>query len=249
MVSFKKYSMALLLCLLAAGLFGCGAQEEEEAAPAEDLAESSDQEMAIWDPVTVTASGKGEICFSLAPQDFIQRYNVLFRADWGEDMLPPLDQWMDYGVGELSLSGGATGHQYLSLMDESNYAEPFLSLCVTQDGKGVIETVTGLSQKNYEDGPENLFRKKTLYSLRVFFPALEEAAFETLYQGLFQGGQYAGAGEEALPTRIFYQDGVACYGVLQIGEYDEIHVRAVDEAQLDQWKAAGVEVVEGICGQ
>ncbi len=43
---------------------------------------------------------------------------------------------------------------------------------------------------------------------------------------------------------MFYQDGVACYATLQIGECDQIHVMAVTQAQLDQWRAAGVEVTE-----
>ena len=64
---------------------------------------------------------------------------------------------MDYGVGFLSRSGGAEGHRYVSQVDESNYAEPFLSLCVTQDGARVMETVTGLSQKNYDGGPIEFF--------------------------------------------------------------------------------------------
>ena len=50
--------------------------------------------------------------------------------------------------------------------------------------------------------------------------------------------------ETPLPNRVFYQDGVACYATLQIGECDQIHVMA-DPAQLDQWRAAGVEVTEG----
>lgn len=88
---------------------------------------------------------------------------------------------------------------------------------MTQDGQRILETVTGLSQKNYDDGPMDLFRQKTLYSLRVFFPTLEEDAFDTLYSRLFQDGSYAESGEEALPSRVFYQDGIACYGILQIG--------------------------------
>lgn len=48
-----------------------------------------------------------------------------------------------------------------------------------------------------------------------------------------------------LPARVFYQDGVACYLLLQIGEYDQLHVRAADQALLDQWQAAGVEIIQG----
>ena len=152
---------------------------------------------------------------------------------------------MDYGVGFLSRSGGAEGHQYVSQVDESNYAEPFLSLCVTQDGARVMETVTGLSQKNYDGGPIESFQAKAFYSLRVFFPAMERADFDRLYEALFAGGSYAETYETPLPNRVFYRDGVACYATLQIGECDQIHVMAVTQAQLDQWRAAGVEVTEG----
>lgn len=243
----RKAAALLLLALLAVGLWGCGGETEEGSDPAV-LADQPPAQEASWEAVTLTTSGRGEVCFSLSPQDFILRYNELFRAEYGEDMLPSLDQWMDYGVGTLSPSGGATGHQYVSLMDESNYAEPFLSLCVTQDGTGVMETVTGVSQKNYDGGPMDLFQRKAFYSLRVFFPELDQEAFAALYGQLFAGGQYAESGAEALPVRVFYQDGVAWYGLLQIGECDEIHLRAADQTQLDQWRAAGVEIIEGICG-
>ena len=155
----RHYGAALLLgLLLAAGVSGCGetepAPEATELPPAEEAEEpqaSAEREIS-WEPVTVTTSGRGEVCFDLRPEHFIRRYNQLYRQDWGEDLLQPLDQWMDYGVGFLSRSGGAEGHQYVSQVDESNYAEPFLSLCVTQDGARVMETVTGLSQKNYDGG-------------------------------------------------------------------------------------------------
>ena len=236
----------ILLCLLVALLAGCSGQPTKEPAAEQNPDSSIQQAQSPWEPVTVQTNAQGEPCFSLSPQDYIQRYNALFQADWGQDMLPPLDQWIDYGVGTLSQSGGAVGHHYVSLLDETNYAEPFLSLCVTQDGQRILETVTGLSQKNYDDGPMDLFRQKTLYSLRVFFPTLEEDAFDTLYSRLFQDGSYAESGEEALPSRVFYQDGIACYGILQIGECDEIHIMAVTQDQLDQWAAAGVALVEGI---
>lgn len=248
----RHYGAALLLgLLLAAGVSGCGetepAPEATELPPAEEAEEpqaSAEREIS-WEPVTVTTSGRGEVCFDLRPEHFIRRYNQLYRQDWGEDLLQPLDQWMDYGVGFLSRSGGAEGHQYVSQVDESNYAEPFLSLCVTQDGARVMETVTGLSQKNYDGGPIEFFQAKAFYSLRVFFPAMERADFDRLYEALFAGGSYTETYETPLPNRVFYQDGVACYATLQIGECDQIHVMAVTQAQLDQWRAAGVEVTEG----
>lgn len=102
-----------------------------------------------------------------------------------------------------------------------------------------METVTGLSQKNYDGGPIEFFQAKAFYSLRVFFPAMERADFDRLYEALFAGGSYAETYETPLPNRVFYQDGVACYATLQIGECDQIHVMAVTQAQLDQWRAAG----------
>ncbi len=121
-----------------------------------------------WEPVALTTTAQGETCFVLSPQEFIQRYNSLFRAQWGEDMLPPLAQWMDYGTEEPSGAGG--GHQYVSLMDESNYAEPFLSLWVTQNGKRVMETVTGVSQKNYEEGAHDAVSAQGPIQLAGLFP-------------------------------------------------------------------------------
>ncbi len=47
------------------------------------------------------------------------------------------------------------------------------------------------------------------------------------------------------PIRVFYQDGVACYATLQVGECDQIHVMAAGQEQLDRWRADGVEIVEG----
>lgn len=243
-----KHKIVLILalaCLLCTGLWGCGAQEPpEEEVPTQQVP-GEEAEPFDWEPVALTTTAQGETCFVLSPQEFIQRYNSLFRAQWGEDMLPPLAQWMDYGTEEPSGAGG--GHQYVSLMDESNYAEPFLSLWVTQNGKRVMETVTGVSQKNYEEGPMTLFQRKAQYSLQVFFPTLTEEDFLALYEQLFRGGQYGEAGQIPRPIRVFYQDGVACYATLQIGECDQIHVMAAGQEQLDQWRADGVEIVEGIC--
>lgn len=159
--------------------------------------------------------------------------------------MPALEEWTDYGVGTLSRNGGLEGRQYQTRQDPTNFAEPFLALCLTQTGDQVMEVVAGLDQKHYVQGPETLFQRKALYSLRVFFPELTEADFQTLYAQLSQDTQYAETWETPLPARVFYQDGVACYLLLQIGEYDQLHVRAADQALLDQWQAAGVEIIQG----
>ena len=110
--------------------------------------------------------------------------------------MPALEEWTDYGVGTLSRNGGLEGRQYQTRQDPTNFAEPFLALCLTQTGDQVMEVVAGLDQKHYVQGPETLFQRKALYSLRVFFPELTEADFL----------------------------------LLQIGEYDQLHVRAADQA-------------------
>ena len=61
------------------------------------------------------------------------------------------------------------GRQYQTRQDPTNFAEPFLALCLTQTGDQVMEVVAGLDQKHYVQGPETLFQRKALYSLRVFF--------------------------------------------------------------------------------
>lgn len=55
---------------------------------------------------------RGERCFAPSAQTFLQRYNTLWSADWGEDLLPALEEWTDYGVGTLSRNGGLEGRQY-----------------------------------------------------------------------------------------------------------------------------------------
>lgn len=153
---------------------------------------------------------------------------------------------MAYGEGSNAYFGGAEGRQYVSLSDEENYAEPFLALCLSPEEDQVREIVTGLSQKNYAEGPGQLFQEKTFYAMQALFPDLDRAGFDRFYQVVFSGGDYGAVGQEALPVRVFLQDGVACYGTLRIGECDQIHLRAADQALLDQWQAAGVEIVQGL---
>lgn len=163
----------------------------------------------------------------------------------GRTFCPPWRSGRTTAWGTLSRNGGLEGRQYQTRQDPTNFAEPFLALCLTQTGDQVMEVVAGLDQKHYVQGPETLFQRKALYSLRVFFPELTEADFQTLYAQLSQDAQYAETWETPLPARVFYQDGVACYLLLQIGEYDQLHVRAADQALLDQWQAAGVELIQG----
>lgn len=235
---------ALLCCLLALVLTGCGAtgQTGQEAEPQTTQTETPD-----WTRAEVTADAQGEPCFALSPETFLQRYNTTWTSQGGES-LPALDQWMDYGIGRVAYEGGASGHQYLSLTDENNYSEPFLALCITEDGTQVKEAVTGLSQKNYGEGPGSLFRLKTYCALQALLPGLDQEGFDALYQALFADGTYTEAGLEVLPLWVYYQDGLACYATLQIGSCDQIHLRAADQALLDWWQHVGVEVIQGIPG-
>lgn len=93
--------------------------------------------------------------------------------------------------------------------------------------------------------PSNSFRPRPFTACGCSSLQWSAADFDRLYEALFAGGSYAETYETPLPNRVFYQDGVACYATLQIGECDQIHVMAVTQAQLDQWRAAGVEVTEG----
>ena len=236
--------LPLLCCLLAAVLTGCGQSTptgQDAPPPAAETAAPD------WDPAAVTADASGEPCFALAPEEFLRRYNTAWTGQGG-DALPALEEWMDYGIGRAAYEGGTAGHQYLSLSDESNYAEPFLALCLTEDGRQVKEAVTGLSQKNYGEGTGDLFQTKTWCALQALLPGLDRAGFETLYRELFADGTYTEAGWEVLPLRVFYQEGLACYATLQIGSCDQIHLRAADQALLDWWQSAGVEVIQGIPG-
>ena len=110
MANYKRHAAALLLALaVAGGAAGCGAPSAATEAPTQDAPVSETTQppaWTAWDPVAVTTNAAGERCFALSAQTFLQRYNTLWAADWGEDLLPALDQWTDYGVGTLSRNGG-----------------------------------------------------------------------------------------------------------------------------------------------
>ncbi len=52
-------------------------------------------------------------------------------------------------------------------------------------------------------GRKPCFQRKALYSLRVFFPELTEADFQTLYAQLSQDAQYAETWEPPCPPGCF----------------------------------------------
>ena len=147
MANYKRHAAALLLALaVAGGAAGCGAPSAATEAPTQDAPVSETTQppaWTAWDPVAVTTNAAGERCFALSAQTFLQRYNTLWAADWGEDLLPALEEWTDYDVGTLSRNGGLEGRQYQTRQDPTNFAEPFLALCLTQTGDQVMEVVAG----------------------------------------------------------------------------------------------------------
>ena len=128
MANYKRHAAALLLALaVAGGAAGCGAPSAATEAPTQDAPVSETSQppaWTAWDPVAVTTNAAGERCFALSAQTFLQRYNTLWSADWGEDLLPALDQWTDYGVGTLSRNGGLEGRQYQTRQDPPTLPNP-----------------------------------------------------------------------------------------------------------------------------
>ena len=171
MANYKRHAAALLLALaVAGGAAGCGAllrhRSPHQDAPVPETTQP--QPWTAWDPVAVTINAVGERCFALSAQTFLQRYNTLWSADWGEDLLPALEEWTDYGVGTSPATAGWRGgstkpartHQLCRALPRP-LPDPDRG---PGDGGGRRVGPEALCP-----GARNLFSVKALYSLRVFF--------------------------------------------------------------------------------
>lgn len=206
-------------------------------------------------PVVALEAGVVEadegLVFDFTPGDFIASYNGYYGADKGEDYLRPLENWQSSQV-ERAVQMDVPATEYRFRTDESKWTLPQFRITVPEGGEQVSQVAVTYDEHSYSAATYTLFEEDCNYTLRTFFPDLDDAVCKEIVQTLnqaaydhtFPSSQKYQPGTTQLPAMLYQRDGLGVFSYFAIGAPVYFCVIPVDDALLAEYTASGVDVRE-----
>lgn len=188
--------------------------------------------------VRVREDRAGEPVFDLSMEDFIDRFNALYRQDRGVDYLAPADQWQD-----------AQDGRYIFSEDARIWSLPTITVSLSDSGQ-VRSLSVDFDEHSRTEELYGLYEELCFYTLGVFAPELAEESVVELYTTLNQLAYdnifpyEQGFGTVSVPWVLYYREGVGVYPYFAMGERVHLCLIPVTPELLAQYEQEGARIHE-----
>ena len=210
------------------------------------------QEAAIKElDIDVLENRTDELVFNFSIADFIDSYNGYYWQDRHVRYLSSLssDNWS----GRLYDSAIHSSHEtlyYNFSEDRKIWPLPTISVYVPKNADYVQEITLNFDDHSYTEAMYDRYEEICFYTLKVFFPDMEDEKITALYKTLNQLAydnmmpheQRYGSG--SIPCALYYKDGIGLYPYFAIGESVRLCIIPVDEKTIRYYEGNGVEIYE-----
>ena len=220
----------------------------ETAEPTNPLAEEAPiKELDVG----MAAGDEGTLTFDITLDDFIASYNGYYWQDESVRYLLPAAEWPQENL-EQTVQSTEPATRYYYRADAEKWTLPQLRVTVPEGSGKVEEVAVCYDEHSYSEASYALFEKDCFYTLKTFFPELDDRALteivetvnQSSYDHTFLSSQQYRPGTAQLPPLLYHRDGIAVFGYFAIGAPVHFCVIPVDDESLANYAASGVEVRE-----
>ena len=187
--------------------------------------------------------------FSVTIDDFIRCFNSLYEQKHRTAFFPQSGQW------EISSRNRGIHTDYPVMAfrfseDPQVFSLPTVTVYTPQEEHFIQEITVNFDEHSYTEVGYQRYRLLCCLTTRVFFPEMsEEEAADFCDRIILLGNQNIFAsdawfGEEAIPSVLFYQDGVGLYPYDAIGDWRHFCVIPVTEERLREFEEKGAVLYE-----
>lgn len=241
----KIFILCLILCFVP--LSACGktektiTHERESELPVKHNKERKDNTTKISG---VVQKDNG-LYFANTLEDFIDCYNNYYYRDNGGIYIKPYSEWYSY-VQDFGRYKGDMHYEFTA--DKKIWTLPTITVYTPQNETIMKELTVDFDDHSYTDKMYKQYEEMCFYTLRVFFPDMDEKELTMLYKKLnkkaydniFQNEQ--GFHSENPPSDLYYKDGVGIYPYFAYGESVRMCIIPVTKKVIKAYEKKGVKV-------
>jgi len=212
-------------------------------------ADNSEKEQFVMPEIDIIENRAEELVFSVSINDYITAYNSLYRADNGCDYLTPPGQWQCSVYDEAIHSPHEMLYYYFT-EDERAFSLPTISVYVPPNEDYIQEITVNFDDHSYAPEMYELYENMCFYSLKFFFPELDDEQITELYKAVNHLGyenvfpNEQGYSSDSVPCVLYHKDGIGVYPYFAIGQWQHLCIIPVTAETIAELAAKGTEIRE-----
>ncbi len=183
--------------------------------------------------------------FANSLEDFIDCYNDYYYKDKGEVYIQPYSEWYSY-VQDFGRYKGDMHCEFTA--DKKIWTLPTITMYTPQDETIIKELTVDFDDHSYTEKMYKQYEEMCFYTLKVFFPDMDEKEITKLYKKLnkkayaniFQNEQ--GFHSDNPPSDLYYRDEVGVYPYFAYGESVRMCIIPVTKKVINSYKKRGVKI-------
>ena len=185
------------------------------------------------------------LCFANSLEDFIDCYNDYYYKDNGEKYIKPRSEWYSY-IQDFGRYKGDMHYEFTA--NKKIWTLPTITVYTPQDETVIRELTVDFDDHSYTDKMYKQYEEMCFYTLKVFFPDMDEEELTRLYQNInekaygniFQNEQ--GFHSDNPPSDLYYRNEVGVYPYFAYGESVRMCIIPVTKKIIKSYKKQGVKI-------
>ncbi len=196
--------------------------------------------------VKIKENQNKELVFSISIDDYINAYNSYYFKDNKTNYLLSSSKWQIENL-NTSVSSDYATKKYYFTEDKTLLTLPTITV-YTPNGQNDIQEITlNFDWHGWTSQMYNKYETMCFYTLKVFFPELDDEQIKKLYSKINDLGyenvftvdkQYS---KDSVPCAIFYKNNIGLYPYFAMGSWQYFCIVPITSDYIDELEQKGVK--------
>ena len=187
--------------------------------------------------------------FSASIEDFIRCFNGVFGQGTGDGYFPEVSRWSCHRLTK-GIHSPYPARQFQFAEDASVYSLPTVTVYTPIESHCMQEITINFDEHSYTETGFQRFRQLCVCAVRTFIPTMQEDGAQELCDEILNLGSRnvfdssAWFGNGAIPSVIYYRDGIGIYPYDAIGDWRRFCIIPVTQERLEEFEQKGTVLYE-----